>query len=110
METDYQEYVTAPSIAAKWHDMTAVGTCGICQGDDSPIVIDTDPDYRFPKKCKWCAEFSNITYHLKNNGTRRLEKPRKTYTSLSNEFQFKIACVFTVLYLVIIIYRSASGK
>jgi len=70
----YKQYETAPSIDAKWHDMSLVGLCGYCGMDDSPIVIG-DPDFdTHNAKCKWCAELDNLNYHLKFNGIRRWKK------------------------------------
>lgn len=68
---EYVEYSTASLIALQWYDQESIGIeCGYCGCSDAPIVFRNTP------KCKWCAEFDNITYHLKHNGTRRFEKGR----------------------------------
>jgi hypothetical protein len=71
---EYKEYSSADIIDRHWMNSDLIGLCGKCGCDDAPIVVHP---YQGAQKCKWCAEFDNITYHLKMNGIRRLEKGRK---------------------------------
>lgn len=56
----YQQYQTADSIADRWHDVKLVGACSTCGMNDSPLVR----TYAGKSDYKWCAELSNLTYHL----------------------------------------------
>jgi len=74
-QPEYKEYSTAQQIDEKWMDANLIGRkCFFCGCSDAQIVMET---YIGQPKCKWCAEFDNICYHLKMNGVRRFEKGRK---------------------------------
>lgn len=71
--TAYKEYSTTEYIAAGWFDSSLIDECEGCGRDDAPIVW-ISPDHG--GKCKWCMELSNISYHLKQHGVRRLRKEK----------------------------------
>lgn len=77
----YEEYESAAVINERWHDEQRIGwPCNYCGMDDCPIVLghpglDNSFFIRLGgPKCKWCAELSNINYHLATHGVRRLKK------------------------------------
>ena len=67
---EYKEYESALALASGWFSPT-VDLCTECGCDDAPTF---DMYLYGVRKCKWCAEFANITYHLRFNGVRRLKK------------------------------------
>lgn len=64
---DYKMYETAPAIADLWHNTEKISKCGDCKLADQPIVTSGfNIGFTFtPARCKYCAEFNNLTHHLK---------------------------------------------
>lgn len=78
-----------------WYDSTKIGLCGDCGMDDSPIAYGgapagttktaiiaainelKDADFHQVARCLYCAELSNLNYHLRYNGTRRFRNTSK---------------------------------
>lgn len=88
---DYTEYESAKAIADAWYDQKLAGVCRTCGGDDAPLIHTA---IEGNERCKWCAEFENITYHLRYNGTRRfLPKEERTAVPVFPSFELTAADV-----------------
>lgn len=70
---EYEEYESSTPLALIWQDADAIGECGECGMDDQPVWQRWDN----APICKWCLELSNLTHHLKYNGSRRFRSRSK---------------------------------